>query len=170
MERRTTKIFEWLRTCPQLSELWSIAAKDEDGVRVVLPQGASEEVDYHEMIDVNGDYECEVIPRPSVFEDFQINCYESYDSAEDVAPAHNVNVLKYEDVQSVCEWIEAQDDELNFPDIGEQIVSVEVNPFVPQIRFIDPSDNTVGYFITVRVRYVNRRKRRNRTVEYVGID
>ena len=52
----------------------------------------------------------------------------------------------------------------NFPDIGEKIVSIECNPFVPQIRYVNPEENTVGYFITVRLRYVNRAQRK--TVEY----
>ena len=51
-----------------------------------------------------------------------------------------------------------------FSQTGEKIVSIECNPFVPQIRYVNPEENTVGYFITVRLRYVNRAQRK--TVEY----
>ena len=53
-------------------------------------------------------------------------------------------------------------------DIGEMIVSIECNPLVPQIRNVDPEPNTVGYFITVRLRYVNRTPRKS--VEYEFTD
>lgn len=170
MAKRTTAIFEWLRTCPHLSDLWSIAARNEDGVRVVLPQGSSDVVTHAERRDVTGMYECEIIPNLSIYEDYQINCYESYDTAEDTPPSDNINVLKYEDVQKVCEWIEEQDNNENFPEIGEFVISVEVNPFVPQIGFIDPTDGTIRYFITLRIRYLNSRKRRYRMVEYDDSD
>jgi hypothetical protein len=168
MDKHATKIFEWLRTCPLLSDLWSIAAQDDYGTKVVLPQGSSEKMYISEHLDVNGDYECEKIPLASLFEDYQINCYEFFSTTDDKAPARNYNVLRYEEVKKVCEWIEEQDETGFFPDIGENVVSVEVIPFVPQIRFADPSDNTIAYFITLRVRYVNRNAGRRRTVEYYG--
>ena len=83
---------------------------------------------------------------------------------DDSAPTRNENVLTLEQVTSICDWVKAQNDIGNFPDIGEKIVSIECNPFVPQIRYVNPEENTVGYFITVRLRYVNRAKRK--TVEY----
>ena len=104
------------------------------------------------------------MPYPSVYEDFQINCYEWYDVNDDSAPTRNENVLTLEQVTSICEWIKSQNDAGMFPDIGEKIVSIECNPFVPQIRYVNPEENTVGYFITVRLRYVNRAQRK--TVEY----
>jgi hypothetical protein len=75
-------------------------------------------------------------------------------------------VLTLEQVTSICEWVKARNDARNFPDINEKIVSIECNPFVPQIRYVNPEENTVGYFITVRLRYVNRAQRK--TVEYYG--
>ena len=158
------KLFEYFRQCPELNDLWSIAATEDRGVRVIIPQGASPTHQYQESIDTLGNYACEIVPYPSVYEDFQINCYEWYDVNDDSAPMRNENVLKLEQVTSICDWVKAQNDTGNFPDIGEKIVSIECNPFVPQIRYVNPEENTVGYFITVRLRYVNKAQRK--TVEY----
>lgn len=158
------KIFEYFRQCPELADLWSIAATEDIGKRVILPQGASPAVQYQEFIDNTGGYNCEIVPYPSVYEDFQINCYEWYDVKDGSAPSRNENVLSLEAVQSICDWVKVQNDSKNFPDINEKIVSIECNPFVPQIRYVNPEENTVGYFVTVRLRYVNRAKRK--TVEY----
>ena len=159
-----SKIFEYFRQCPELKDLWSIGATQEQGVRVILPQGASQEVQYIESFDINDNYQCTIEPYPSIYEDFQINCYEWYDVKDNSSPIVNANVLSLDDVSNICEWIREQDEKRNFPDIGEDIISIECNPFVPQIRYVDPQTETVGYFITVRLRYVNRRKQRN--VEY----
>ena len=162
------KIFEYFRQCPELKELWSIAATEDVGRRVILPQGASPAVQYQERFDTLGNYECTIEPYPSVYEDFQINCYEWYDVKDGSPPEKNENVLSLESVQSICDWVKAQNDANNFPEIGEQIVSIECNPFVPQIRYVNPEENTVGYFITVRLRYVNRTPRK--TMEYASED
>lgn len=158
------KLFDYFRQCPELENLWSIAATEDRGVRVILPQGASPVVQYQERADALGNYACEIVPYPSIYEDFQINCYEWYDVNDDSAPTRNENVLTLEQVTRICDWIKEQNDIGNFPDIGENIVSIECNPFVPQIRYVNPDKKTVGYFITVRLRYVNRT--RGKTVEY----
>lgn len=158
------KIFEYFRRCPELSDLWSIAATEDIGKRVILPQGASPAAQYQERIDALGGYNCEIVPYPSVYEDFQINCYEWYDVKDGSAPERNENVLSLEAVQRICDWVKEQNDSNNFPDIGERVVSIECNPFVPQIRYVNAEENTVGYFITVRLRYVNRAQRKS--VEY----
>ena len=119
---------------------------------------------YQEQTDTLGNYNCEIVPYPSVYEDFQINCYEWYDVKDGSAPIRNENVLSLEAVQSICDWVKEQNDNNNFPNINEKIVSIECNPFVPQIRYVNPEENTVGYFITVRLRYVNKAQRK--TVEY----
>lgn len=162
------KIFEYFRQCPELANLWSIAATENIGNRVIIPQGASPVVQYQEFIDNLGGYNCEIVPYPSIYEDFQINCFEWYDVKDGSAPEKNANVLSLEAVQCICDWVAKQNDDNNFPDIGEKVVSIECNPFVPQIRYVNSEENTVGYFITVRLRYVNRARRK--PVEYECTD
>ena len=158
-------LFEYFRQCPELADLWSIAATEDRGVRVILPQGASLTHQYQESVDTLGDYHCEIVPYPSVYEDYQINCFAYYDANDSSAPANNVNILELQQVQEICDWIAEQDNNGNLPKItGRKVVSIECNPYVPQIRYVNPEENTVGYFITVRLRYVNRAQRK--TVEY----
>lgn len=149
-------LFDYFRLCPYLADMMSIAAESERGNTVIIPQGASPSMQYVEKIDSLGNYNCQIIPYPSVYEDFQINCYVFYDANDNAPPQYNSNVLTYEEVCGVCEWIKEQNENGNFPDIGEKIVSLECNPFVPQERGVDINTNTIGYFITVRLRYVNR--------------
>lgn len=161
-------LFNYFRQCPNLKNLMSIASLQEEGNTVILPMGASPVVQYQEQFDVNGYYNCAIEPYPSVYEDFQINCYKYYDVNDINPPAHNGNILTYEEVVGVCDWVKAQNEANNFPDIGEMIVSIETNPFVPQVRYVDEKNNIVCYFITVRLRYVNRTPRK--TVEYEFTD
>lgn len=159
--KKYARLFEYFRQCPELNDLWSIASTEDKGVKVILPQGASPVYQYQENLDVYGGYICEKIPYPSIYEDFQINCYEWYDVADDSAPARNENVLTLEQVTKICTWVKEQDDLMNYPDIDEKIISIECNPFVPQIRYVNPEEKTVGYFITVRLRYVNNAERKS---------
>lgn len=154
------ELFNWFRTCPALSNLWSVAATEDNGVKVIIPQGASPVGDYDEYFDQYGEYHCEFVPFLSVYEDYQINCYEWYDVKDSSPPQVNENVLSLEEVQSVIEWINEQNAKRNFPNIGEKIIAIECLPFVPQIRYTNPKENTIGYFITVRIRYLNKAERK----------
>lgn len=158
-------VFNYMRQCPVLADLWSIGATEKDGVKVILPQGASPVVEYRDGLDVNGSYMCDVVPYASIYEDYQINCFQFYDSKDSSSPEGNVNVLNLDEVQSICDWVAEQNDNGNLPKItGRKVVSIECNPIVPQIKYVNPQENIVAYFITVRIRYVNTAKRK--TIEY----
>lgn len=161
MERKYEMLFNYFKQCPFLTDMMCIAAESEIGNAVVLPQGASPVVQYIEKIDALGGYQCEIVPYPSVYEDFQINCYVHYDVNDNSEPQFNSNVLTYEEVSGVCLWIAEQNLRRNFPEIDEKIISIECNPFVPQFTgYIDPNTNIAEYFVTVRIRYVNRVERK----------
>lgn len=158
---RIAEIFNFMRECPPLAGLWSIAATEDIGVKVILPQGASPAYQYNERFDTLGGYEGDIIPYPSVYEDFQINCFMPYDANDSSGPEYNMNVLTYDEVQSICDWVQAQDEIGNLPHLtGENVINIECLPFVPQIRYVNTEENVIAYFVTVRVRYVNRRKGR----------
>lgn len=163
---KIVEIFNYMRECPQLQNLWSIAGEEIDGSAVIIPQGTSETARYDDKIDVCGNYECDIIPSASIYEDYQINCYTFYDGKDSSAPSSNVNVASYDEVQAICDWINDNDNSLNFPSItGEKVVSIECNPYMPRVRFIDEAENIIGYYITIRIRYVNKR-RKGRSVTY----
>ena len=100
-------LFNYFRQCPYLENLMSIAAESNKGQTVILPQGASPVVQYQERIDTLGGYECTIEPYPSIYEDFQINCYEWYDVNDTNPPQFNENVLTYQEVVGVCDWVKA---------------------------------------------------------------
>lgn len=158
-------LFDFMRTCPSLQDLWSIGATENMGVSVILPQGASEVVTFEESLDVYGNYEANIVPYPSVFEDFQINCFRFYDNKDNSEPSSNINVMSLDEVQSICDWVATQNNIGNLPKFDDKkVVSIECNPFVPQIRYVNEQENIIAYFITVRVRYVNTFKQRQ--IEY----
>lgn len=152
---RYAQLFEYFRQCPALKDLWSIAATEDIGVKVILPAGTSPRTQYDDSFDTTGAYNCDIVPYPSVYEDYQINCYMWYNENDTNPPQFNENVLSLHEVQSICDWVKAQNRLKNFPEIGEKVVAVECNPFIPQIRYVNQQENTIGYFITVRIRYVN---------------
>lgn len=167
MTSKITEIFNYMRECPQLSDLWSIAGTEDIGNKVILPQGASSKRQYQDKIDVCGDYHCEIVPYATIYEDYQINCFAYYDTKDSSAPEKNVNVLEFNEVQAICDWVENNAENGNLPEItGHKVVAVECNPYIPQIRYVNPEENTIGYFITIRIYYVNTAKRK--TVDFIG--
>ncbi len=158
---KTAELFEFMRKCPGLEKLWSIGTTEATGESVILPQGASEKVQRNEKTDVNGDYICNIHPYPSVYEDYQINCFRFYDGQDSSAPEENINVLTFDEVRGICDWIETCNDAEILPEItGESVTEIECIPPVPQIRYVNHAENIIAFFITVRVRYVNRARQR----------
>lgn len=153
---RQENLTNWLAQCPSLATLWNISAEPQDGANVIFPTGSSRKRNISDGVDVTGWYQSEIQPLPSVYEDYQINCYKRVFGNE-----NEWNIMKLEEVENVIAWIEKQDEAQNFPDIGESVVSVETFPFVPQIRGIDPNTGMVCYYITLRVTYVNMAKGRS---------
>lgn len=154
-------ITQWLSKCPQLAKIINISAEPRDGTYVVLPAGSSSRRSINDTIDVTGCYTADIIPSASVYQEFQINCYQAFYSND-----NEFNVLKYDEVEAVINWINKQDEIQNFPDIdGIQTVAVETFPFIPQIRGADPETGLICYYITLRITYVNMAK--GRSVEYV---
>ena len=152
---RITALTTWLKQCPQLNTLWNLSAYEQDGANVIIPTGTSYRRNIEERIDTAGFYEADFIPLPSVYEEYQINCYRTI-----VEDNNDFNSLNYDEVQNVINWIHQQDDNNQFPDIGEIVTAVECFPFIPQIRGIDPDTKLVCYYVTLRITYVNRAKRR----------
>ena len=150
-----TKLTEWLKTCPSLSSLWNISAYEQDGANVIIPTGTSAKRNIVDRIDANGFYEADIVPLPSVYEDYQINCYRTI-----VENDNEFNSLNYDEVEKVIQWIEEQDELQNFPDVGKPVVALDCYPSIPQIRGVDPDTGLVCYYITLRITLVNTAKSR----------
>lgn len=153
---RIVELIEWLNDCPELTNILSIAGTEESGNRIILPQGASPLVSHNESIDVYGEYHCDITPYPSYYEDFQINCYARYDPQDESDPADNTNILNYQQVENICYWIANKNISGELPIItGKKVVSVECNPHIPQVRYVNDVEGIIAYFVTLRIRYVN---------------
>lgn len=151
------ELTSWLMDCPQLSTLWNISAEERDGANVIFPVGTSQKRNIIDRIDITGTYEVDIKPLPSVYEEYQINCYKDLVNNE-----NGYNIMKLEEVESVIQWIDEQDEIQNFPNIsGKKIIAVETFPFIPQIRGVDPDTGMICYYITLRITYVNTSKGRS---------
>lgn len=150
------EIAEWLMNCPQFATLWNISAEAVDGANVILPFGTSSRRNILEKTDVAGWYEGEFRPLPSVYEEYQINCYKSFTNNDNI-----FNILKLDEVELAVDWIIEQDELQNFPQISnKKVIAVEPFPFIPQIRGVDPETGLICYYITLRITYLNPAKGR----------
>ena len=157
---KLTAIRNWLQQCPALSSLFVITAEGLNGDNLITPFGSSARADIDDHRDIYGAYCAEIIPRVSVYEEYQIDCFRYANPNED-----DYNILTYEQVEEACRWIEAQNLTGNYPNIGERIVRVEPQPFLPQVRFKDVEANLVAYMFTLRIHYVNDMERRSAEYE-----
>lgn len=163
---RFAEIAEYLRKCPQLADMASVAADVGMDVSVVIPNGGSGKREYSDKIDIYGNYECDIVPYPSFYEDYRIQCYKYYDTNDTSKPTGNVNVEVLDEVQAVCDWIEKQDEDGNLPEVtGRKVVSIEALPNSPELIGVntDAVPALIAYYINIRIRYVNRSEGRSIT-------
>lgn len=154
---KITSLFNYMRQCPQLNNLWSIMGEAEEGAQIIFPRGSSPiYAPQNEFFDAVDGYNCTLQPYPSIFEDFQINMVQRADPNDDTYGADNVNVLSYQEVEDVCSWVLTQNAERNLPKInGLRVVSIEPTGTSPVVWSVDEGEQLIVYAITVRLRYVN---------------
>lgn len=156
------KVVEYLRKCPLIKSLLPVAGEQTAYNDIVLPIGGSATASISGKFDSLGGYEGEIVPFPTVYKDYQINCYRPYDTNDNNPPKYNLNALTTEEIDEIYNWVAEQDNNQNFPDVTENVVSVECTSVQPYIRGVDDSENVVCYAITFRIWYVNQiRKRRS---------
>ncbi len=154
---KISSLFDYMRQCPQLTNLWSIVGEAEEGTQIIFPRGSSSiYAPQDEKFDVCGDYSCTLQPYPSIFEDFQIDMVQHIDPNDDTEGESNVNVLSYQEVEDVCSWLLAQNAIRNLPKIeGMRVISIEPTGTAPVVWSVDEGEQMIVYAITVRLRYVN---------------
>lgn len=156
------KIVDYLRQCPQIAKLLPVAGEQKAYNDIVLPAGGSSTANISGSIDTVGGYEGNVVPIATIYKDYQINSYRPYDVKDNNPPYANENALTLEEIDEIFKWVAEQDNNENFPNVSEKIVSVECTSVQPYIRGTDESENIVCYVINFRIWYVNEiRKRRS---------
>ena len=154
---KISSLFNFLRQCPQLNNLWSIVGEADEGAQIIFPRGSSPIYAVtDEYFDNLGAYNGTLEPYPSIYEDFQIDMVQKTDPNDDREDENNVNVMEYDEVEAVCNWILQQNSIRNLPDFGGlKVLSIEPTGTAPVVWSVDEGEQLVVYAITVRVRYVN---------------
>lgn len=85
-----------------------------------------------------------------------------YQALATVSGYPNENVVEMQDVQSIIDWVEKQNDARNFPDFGEDCVVDEIVSLTdtPKLNGVDHSTtpNLAKYHISIRVTYLDKSK------------
>lgn len=167
---KISSLFDYMRQCPQLTNLWPIVGEAEEGAQIIFPRGSSSiYAPQNEMLNVYDGYSCTLQPYPSIFEDFQIDMVQRIDPNDDTEDENNINVLSYQEVEDVCSWLLAQNAIRNLPQIeGMRVISIEPTGTAPVAWSVDEGEQIIVYAITVRLRYVNPNPRIE--VEYEAKD
>lgn len=154
---KITVLFNYMRQCPQLNNLWSIVGEADEGAQIIFPRGSSPiYAATSEGFDIMDNYTGQLTPYPSIFEDFQINMVQRADPNDDRTDSDNINVLSYQEVEDVCNWVLTQNANRNLPHIhGLTVLSIEPTGTAPVVWSVDEGEQLIVYAITVRLRYIN---------------
>lgn len=141
------QIFEWLKECPELYNLWVISSLLKDDKNILQPNSTSNMYNVNCEKYVDNRKKISFIPVEPYYFDIDIICYRSLYGDEN---QDNIEVQKK--LQSVCDWLIEQQNTDNTP--YEECYQVEcLNP-KPFIRgaYQDNDSNTVlvDYAVTVR--------------------
>ena len=158
---KVTDLFDYMRQCPEVTDLWGFASEGEIGTQLIFSRGSSPIYSMqNEQIDVIGNYSGTAVPYPSIFEDFQMNMYKPYDPRDNSYGEDNVNVLSYQECENVCNWLLEQNNKRNLPKInGLKVITIEPTGTTPTFWNRPEEEPIAVYAITVRLRYVNPNKR-----------
>lgn len=151
------KIYEWLKTCPELYNLWVISSMLEDKREILQPNSSANmyKVNYEKYADGGKRYIFN--PTEPYYFDVDIICYKAF-----YADESQYNLDTQDGVQAVCDWLIEQQNNGNTPfDECYQIECLTPRPF---IRGVYENDDTnaylVDYAVTVRFYTINPAKQR----------
>lgn len=153
-------VFNWLKTCPYLANLWAISADLQAWNDVLFWSSSTDLYKYVPRKYVDGKIQISMIPTEDYSETFTINAYRPF--AEN---ADTFNIDAFNQTQKVCDWIIEQQNEAVLPTIdGRSVYAVELLTPSPSIRGYDVSNDTysgkvLGYFISFRIHMNNPAKR-----------
>lgn len=84
-----------------------------------------------------------------------MNCFDSA-TFQYQPPTTSENLTEYDNAQSICDWIIAEDNSKSYPIISEEtVIKVEPRPTNPQIAGID-ENQIAKYVVGLRIYFEGR--------------
>jgi hypothetical protein len=157
---KTTDLYDFFLECPYCQDLLPISADTSRGADVFFPRGSSSIYALqNERLDVLGNYSCTMMPYPSIFEDWQMNCYRETDPNDETQNGNNLNIIAHDEVEKICKWILEKNAKRELPKYsGERVFAIIPTETKPAIWGADALTNEIVYAIIVRVYFVNPEK------------
>ena len=167
---KITDLYDYFLQCPYLKQLLPITAEAERGKDIFFPRGSSPVyATQNENIDVLGNYNATMTPYPSIFEDWQMNCYRYADPNDETQDSENINIVNHDEVEKICKWLFDKNSARELPCYaGEKVFAVVPTETKPGIWGADVDRQEIVYAITIRVYYVNPQPKIE--VEFDGIE
>ena len=155
MVDKNTAMIEYLQQCPAVRDnpTYFNFAEGEDNTKQLVVLGNDKAV-VKPYVDgsVLRKYTLTIIDYRSVV----------YQALVNMAGYPNENVEELQDVQSLIDWVEEQNELRNFPDFGEDCVVDEIVSLsdAPKLNGVDHSTtpNLAKYSISIQVTYLDKTK------------
>lgn len=133
------KVIQWLSTCPNVDWLFALFGEVSDGAQHLTRLSDNTIQKY-----IDG--------GSKKYSDFILNCFNSV-SYFWQPPENSENLTEYDNAQEICDWIETQNENNNFPDLENcTVYSVVPIPTNPQIAGVD-ENQLVKYAVGFRITY-----------------
>lgn len=148
-------VFNWLKTCPYLMNLWAISATVQAWNDVFFYNNSTPLYSEITRVYMDGQTRVTLTPTTDYSKTYTINAYRPF--AEN-ADAFNIDVSNQ--TQQVCDWIiEQQNNATLFNINGKSVYAVELLTPSPEPRGTDADNSLIGYYISFRVHMENPAKR-----------
>lgn len=152
-------VFNWLKTCPYLADLWAISANVGGWQNIFFVNSttnlyANTTVEYRD-----GKTRVTMKPTADYSETYTIQAYKPFANNAD-----DYNIDAFNQTQQACDWIiEHQNNKELFDIDGTPVYAVELLTPSPIQTGTDGDNSLVSYYISIRVHMKNPAKR----VDYV---
>lgn len=148
-------VFNWLKTCPFLLDLWAISATVGDWQDVLFLNNTTPLYNEITTSYKDGRTRVTLTPTTDYSETYTINAYRPF--AEN---ADSFNIDAFNQTQQACDWIIEQQNNTELFEInGKPVYAVELLTPSPIMRGTDADNSLIGYYISIRVHMENPAKR-----------
>lgn len=148
-------VFNWLKTCPYLINLWAISATVGDWQKVLFLNNTSALYNVETTTYTDGTKHVSMQPTTAYSEIYTINAYTPMAENADV-----FNIDAFNQTQLACDWIRQKQNEGDLFEIeGKPIYAVELLTPSPMMRGTDADNHLNVYYISIRIHMENPAKR-----------